>query len=195
MLEQPMYALDDPAALRALVAAHGWALLVSDGGPVVSHLPIIPDPADPGAAVLGHLAREDAELHGLGERPVVIVVQGPHGYVSPTWYEAGPYVPTWNFVTVHLHGTPELLGPEETWQVLSGTVDHFEAGRPEPFRMGEVEEYARRLAPAVTGFRLVPTRVVGKAKLSQDKPAEIVERVIGALDAENPPLARAMRGG
>lgn len=186
MLEQPIYALDDPLALRALIAAHGWALLVSDGGPVVSHLPIMPDPANPGAAVVGHLAREDAELHGLGKQPVVIVVQGPHGYVSPTVYGAGPYVPTWNFVTVHLHGTPEVLGPEETYEVLSDTVDHFEAGRPEPFRMSTVEGYVRRLAPAVTAFRLVPARVVGKTKLSQDKPAEIVERVIRAFDGTNP---------
>ncbi len=188
-----MYALDDPRALRELIAANGWALLVSEGGPVVSHLPIIPDPANPGAAVVGHLAREDAELHGLGERPVVIVVRGPHGYVSPTVYEAGPYVPTWNFVTAHLHGTPEVLGPDETYEVLSRTVDHFEAGRPEPFRLSAVEGYARRLAPAVTAFRLVPGRVVGKAKLSQDKPREIVDRVIRGFDATNPALAHAMR--
>lgn len=195
-----MYAIDDPRVLRELVAAHGWAILVSvsDGGkPVVSHLPVIPDPASPGPAVLGHLAREDAEEHGLGRRPVVIVVEGPEGYVSPTLYRAGPYVPTWNFVVLHLHGTPQVLSPEETYRVLSDTVDHFEAGRPEPFRLGSVEEYAHRIAPAVTGFRLVPDRAVGKAKLSQEKPAEIVERVIEALDGGgaygNPALAGAMR--
>jgi transcriptional regulator len=186
MLEQDMYKLDDP---RALIAAYGWALLVSDGGPVVSHLPVIPDPASEGPAVIGHLARTDAELHRLGERRVVIVVQGPHGYISPTLYQAGPYVPTWNFVTVHLHGTPELLGPDETYQALSDTVDHFEAGGG--FKLADVAGYAHRLAPAVTAFRLVPDRVVGKAKLSQDKPAEIVERVIDGLD--DPALAAAMR--
>ncbi|GAA2880150.1 FMN-binding negative transcriptional regulator [Streptosporangium fragile] len=200
MLEQPIYAIDDPWVLRELVAAHGWATLVSvsDGGePVVSHLPVIPDPANPGPAVVGHLARADAEVHGLGRRPVVIVVEGPEGYVSPTLYRAGPYVPTWNFVTLHLHGTPRVLGPEETYRVLSDTVDHFEAGRPEPFRLDSVEEYAHRIAPGVTGFRLVPDRVVGKAKLSQEKPAEIVKRVIEALDSGgaygNRALAEAMR--
>lgn len=191
VLEQEIFALDDPADMRALIAEQGWALLVSDGGPVVSHVPVIPDPATAGPEIVGHVARADAELHGLGERPVAVVVQGPHGYISPTLYRAGPYVPTWNFVTVHLYGTPEILGAEETYQVLSDSVDHYERDRPEPFRLASVEEYAHRLLPAVTGFRLVPDRVVGKAKLSQDKPAEVVDRVIAGLD--DPVLSAAMR--
>ncbi|MGI5490276.1 FMN-binding negative transcriptional regulator [Microtetraspora malaysiensis] len=200
MLEQPIYALDDPDALRGLVRDYGWATLVTvsgEGEPLVTHVPVIPDPESPGPAVVGHLARTDPVARGLGERPVTLVVQGPHGYVSPSFYGAGPYVPTWNHVTVHLHGTPEVLGPEETYAVLSTTVDHFESARPEPFRLADVSEYSRRIAPGTTGFRLVPARVVGKAKLSQDKPAEVVERVIRALDTDavhqNPALAAAMR--
>ncbi|MFI0421064.1 FMN-binding negative transcriptional regulator [Spongiactinospora sp. 9N601] len=191
MLEVPIFALDDPAEIRALIADQGWALLVSDGGPVVSHAPVIPDPATAGPEIVGHLARTDAELHELGERRIAVVVQGPHGYISPTLYQATPYVPTWNYVTVHLYGTPEILDPRETYQVLSDSVDHYERDRAEPFRLASAEEYAHRLLPAVTGFRLVPDRVVGKAKLSQDKPAEIAERVIAGLT--DPVLATAMR--
>ncbi len=89
---------------------------------------------------------------------MTIVVQGPNGYLSPIDYRAGPSVPTWNLVVAHLHGAPQVLGPEETYATLSATVDHCESGRPEPFRMNMVEECARGIAPAVTGFRLVPTR-------------------------------------
>ncbi|MBB5131271.1 transcriptional regulator [Thermocatellispora tengchongensis] len=200
MLEQRVFAMEDVAAVRALISGHGWATLVSDGGdagPVVSHLPVILDPEDDGVVVLGHLARRDAESHRLGERQAVLVVQGPHGYVSPSFYRAGPYVPTWNYVVAHLHGRPEPLGPEETYAVLSATVDHFEAVRPKPFRLADVEEYGRRIAPGTAGFRLVPARIAAKAKLSQDKPAEVVERVIRALDEDpvhaRPELAAAMR--
>ncbi|GAA0977523.1 FMN-binding negative transcriptional regulator [Acrocarpospora macrocephala] len=199
MLEQQIYAFDDPVALRGLIGAYGWATLVAvsaEGEPLVTHLPVIPDPENSGA-VVGHLARTDPAARGLGERPAVLVVQGPHGYVSPSFYQAGPYVPTWNHITVHLHGTPCVLDPEETYAVLSATVDHFESARPEPFRLADVAGYARRIAPATTGFRLVPARVVAKAKLSQDKPAEIIERVIHALETDavhrNPLLAAAMR--
>ncbi|UWE10898.1 FMN-binding negative transcriptional regulator [Actinacidiphila bryophytorum] len=203
MLEQPIYALTEPARLRELLAGHGWATLVSapdtGGGPVVSHLPVIPDPqggAD-GLAVLGHLAKADAEMHQLGAHDVVVIVQGPGGYVSPSHYRAGPYVPTWNFVVVHLHGRPTVLDGEQTYQVLQRTVEHFEAGKAEPWRLETVEDYAREIAPYTTGFRLRPTRVVGKHKLSQDKPHEVALRVADALAADGPngnkALAAAMR--
>ena len=39
----------------------------------------------------------------------MLVVQGPHGYVSAGWYVGAPYVSTWNYVVAHLHGRPELL--------------------------------------------------------------------------------------
>lgn len=200
MLEQPIYGLDDLAEIRSLVHAHGWVMLASDAdgrSPVISHLPVVLDPASDQVVVLGHLPWADAELHGLGDRDVVVVVQGPHGYVSPSFYAAGPYVPTWNFIVVHLHGRPELLTPEDTYQVLSDTVDHFEAVRTVPWRLDSVPEYAAELAPLVVGFRLVPDRVVAKVKLSQDKPAEVFERVLTALDRDehhgNPQLADSMR--
>ncbi|CAG6391200.1 FMN-binding negative transcriptional regulator [Streptomyces cocklensis] len=202
MLEQPIYALTEPARIRELVAGHGWATLVSatdTGGPVVSHLPVIPDPEGDAEdlAIVGHLAKADAELHELGAHDAVVIVQGPGGYISPGHYRAGPYVPTWNFVVAHLHGRPTVLDGAETYRVLQHTVEHFEAARPEPWRLETVEDYAREIAPYTTGFRLRPTRVVGKHKLSQDKPQEVALRVADALAGGGPQgdaeLAAAMR--
>ncbi|MZD10430.1 FMN-binding negative transcriptional regulator [Streptomyces sp. SID5785] len=206
MLEQDTYALTDPEEQRSLIRGHGWATLITarDGSPVVSHLPVLLDEdggeADPAAplAVVGHLARADAELHRLGEHPVTLVIQGPHGYVSPSMYDAAtPYVPTWNFVVAHLHGEPEVLDADATYDVLRRTVDHFEAERPRPWRLDGVTPYARSIAPYTTGFRLTPTRVVAKHKLSQEKPHDVVARVVAALGGDdphaNPELADAMR--
>jgi transcriptional regulator len=167
---------------------------------VVSPLPAIPDPGASGVSILGHLARTDAEEHQVGECDAVVVVQGTHGYISPTWYVGGPYVPTWNYVTAHLHGRLEVLDATATYDVLERTVDHFESVRPRPFRMSDVKEYADRLAPAVVGFRLVPRRVAAKAKLSQDKPAEDRDGVLrGLADPDDvhgdPGLAAVMRAG
>jgi transcriptional regulator len=193
VLEQRIFAMNDLTELRDVVAAFGWATMVTatpDRGLVVSHLPIVVDSSADGLVVLGHLARTDAGLHELGQHDVVVVVQGPHGYVSPTFYKGDPYVPTWNFVVAHLHGRPSLLDGDETYGLLERTVDHFE---PTPWRLNKVSDYAHRIAGGVTGFRLTPDRVVGKAKLSQDKPAEDVSGVVAALAETNPLLATAMR--
>jgi transcriptional regulator len=204
MLTQAEFAWPgDDADLARLVDAHPWVTLVSDtsAGLVVSHLPVLAEPPAQGRlAILGHLPVTDAKEHELGHVETVVIVRGPHGYVSASWYAGGPYVSTWNFVVAHLHGKPTPLGPDETFDVLTRTQDHFESDRPEPYRLDGVREYARRLAPFVVGFRLVPSRVVATAKLSQDKPAEDVAAVLRGLEDPtdvhaSSALAAAMRSG
>jgi transcriptional regulator len=199
VIETPAYRLDDDAALRDLVRTHGWATLVShppDAGLVASHVPVLLEDAA-GLSVVGHLGRPDDVLHALGSGEVLLVVAGPHGYVSPGWYGYTPALPTWNYVAAHLYGTPEVLGPEDTYRVLSDTVDHYEGVRDEPVRLGPIADHAHRVARGAVGFRLRVTRVQAKAKLSQDKPPEVVERVIAALGSDpvygNPALADRMR--
>jgi transcriptional regulator len=60
----------------------------------------------------------------------------------------------------------------------------MESERNSGWKLAGVQEYADRIAPYTTGFRLVPDRIVGKSKMSQDKPAEIVERVITAVQSD-----------
>ena len=199
VLEQSRYRLEDHAEVTAVVRDHPWATLLSPGDdyPVASYLPVLPDPDGDGTVVLGHLARSDAHQHRLGELPVLLAFQGPHGYVSPSWYGVAPQVPTWNFVVVHLYGRPEVLDSDETLAVLRATAERFEARLGSDWRFEDVGDYARQIAPATTGFRLRPDRVVAKAKLSQDKPTDVVRRVVHALEKEspyaNPELADVMR--
>lgn len=178
----------------AWVGDYPWATLISQttSGLVVSHAPVLPEQSPNGVALVGHLALDDALVHELGSCDVVVVLQGPHGYISPTWYVGGPYVPTWNFVVAHFHGRPAVLDEATTYDVLDRTVEHFEQQRPAPFHLGEVDEYARRIAPYVAGFRLVPERLVVKEKLSQDKPAEDWAGVVSGL--ENPDDVHANAG-
>jgi transcriptional regulator len=190
MLDQPIFRIsDDLATVRRLVVDHPWATLVSQAEHlVVSHLPILCEltGVDEELSVVGHLARSDGEAHMLGEQDVVLVVQGPNGYLTPSWYRETPHVPTWNFVVVHLFGRPEVLDDDETFQILSDTVDRFEGKLPVPWRLTEVDEYAHNLAPHTMGFRLRPTQVVAKAKLSQDESLELRTNAITGLRANGP---------
>jgi transcriptional regulator len=185
MIDPPVYALTEEERARAVVRDHGWATLFSpaSSGPVASHVPVVLEDGDV-FSVLSHVGRPDDELHELGSGEVLLVVAGPHGYVSPGWYGYEPAVPTWNYVVVHLWGVPEILGPEETYQVLSATTDRWEGAVPSPVRLPDVEEYAQRIAPGAVGFRLRVTRWQGKAKLSQDKPRVVAERVVAALEGD-----------
>jgi transcriptional regulator len=200
--ENPSFALEDVGEIRRLVAENPWATIVSGTGAglVASHYPVLLDPARDDLTLLTHVGRPDERIHELGAADVLVIVQGPHGYVSPGWYDADPAVPTWNHVSAHLTCRVEILAPEENLRVLGQLVDRFEDRMPEPRRMqGTLADaaYAARISAGTVGLRLTATRFVAKAKLSQNKPAHVVERVLHELEhgAEypNPALAAEMR--
>lgn len=191
MRQNPSFALTDLAELRRLIESHPWVTLVSetDDGLVASHYAVLLDDERDDLAIVGHVGKPDDLILGLGQRELLVVVQGPHGYVSPSWYGEGPNVPTWNFVSAHLRGIPELLTPEENLRVLDRLVARFESVMPEPRLMWELPndaDFVERLERGTVGFRLVPTHVTAKRKLSQNRPVAIVDQVIEQLEASGP---------
>lgn len=199
MRHTPDYVLDDVEAIRALVRENPWATIVSHvpgEGLVASHYPMLLDEDAEGIVLLSHVGRPDERLHRLGEHPVMVIIYGPQGYVSPGWYDVSPAVPTWDFAVAHLHGTPEILSDEENLQVLDRLVAWFETPLPEPFLMHRTLEntaYAERIVHGTVGFRLRVDRFEAKDKMSQDKPAEVIAKIVAALRRpgpyENPTLA------
>ena len=195
MRHTPRYLMTDEDEVKRLVRAHPWATFVSatGAGLVASHYPVLLDEDEPGLVLLSHFGRPDDELHELGRSEVLVVVQGPHDYVSPSWYAPGDLVPTCNHVTAHLYGTPEVLGEEENYAVLCRLTDHFERDRPGGRSLLEDEAATRRAARGTTGLRLRVTRFDARAKLSQNKPAEVRAEVVAQLERSNPALAEEMR--
>ncbi|KAF2419297.1 FMN-binding negative transcriptional regulator [Microbacterium sp. B35-30] len=194
MRQNPSFAMSDVGEIRRLIEQNPWVTLMSatDAGLVASHYAVMLDPERDDLTIVGHVGKPDDFIHDLGERELLVVVQGPHGYISPGWYGDAQSVPTWNFVSAHLSGIPELLTPEENLDVLERLVARFESGMPEPRLMWAPPndpEFVRRLEKGTAGFRLTPTRVVGKRKLSQNKADEIVETVIVELEAGASPYA------
>ncbi|WP_454141546.1 FMN-binding negative transcriptional regulator [Microbacterium lacticum] len=200
MRQNPSFAMTDATEMRRLIHANPWVTIVSSGpdGLVASHYAVLLDEPDDSAGgsgdltIVGHVGKPDDAIHGLGERELLVVVQGPHGYISPGWYGDVASVPTWNFVSVHLSGVPEALSPEENLRVLDRLVARFEQSLPQPRLMWQApndEEYVRRLERGTVGFRLRPTKVVAKRKLSQNKSDEVVDTIIAELDAGASPYA------
>ncbi|HKP06380.1 MAG TPA: FMN-binding negative transcriptional regulator [Microbacterium sp.] len=194
MRQNPSFAMSDVGEIRRLIEHNPWVTIVSstEDGMVASHYAVLLDADRDDLTIVGHVGKPDDLIHGLGERELLVVVQGPHGYISPGWYGDVQSVPTWNFVSAHLSGVPELLTPEENLEVLERLVARFESGLPQPRLMWEPPndpEYVRRLERGTVGFRLTPTKVVGKRKFSQNKPDETVETVIIELEAGASPYA------
>lgn len=169
----------------SLVASHYPVMLEED---VFGERAGTCDPAEE-IVLYSHVGRPDEQRHQLGQHPVLAVIQGPHGYISPGWYGTRPNVPTWNFAAAHLSGIPELLPDAENLAVLDRLVEHFEKVLPDPHLLHATEEnsdYAHRIVQGTVGFRLRVTHIEAKEKMNQDKPADSVRSVIGHLRGDGP---------
>ena len=199
MRHTPTYVLTDPAEVKRLIRENPWATIVSNTatGLVASHYPVVLEEGTDEISIVSHVGRPDEKLHELGQHEVLVIIQGPHGYISPGWYENEDFVPTWNHVTAHLYGTPTILSDAENFEVLDDLVDHFEKQLPEPVSLDIDEDQARRIAKGTVGIRLVVTRFDARLKLSQNKAPEVVDRIIDHLEGDgifaSAPLAAEMR--
>lgn len=186
-----------PEVLIAHIERYDFATLASHDktGLQASRVPFVL--RQEGAALLlqGHLARANpqvAQLAAGGE--VLAVFTGPHAYVSPSWYQAGPSVPTWNYADVHAYGAVRLVA-EGAWlrDLLGRLSERHERRNPTPWRMADQPaDYLAMMLKGIIGFEIAVTRLEGKYKLSQNRPAGDRPRVIAALEQRGDEEARAV---
>ncbi|MDO9356431.1 MAG: FMN-binding negative transcriptional regulator [Solirubrobacteraceae bacterium] len=189
MRHTPKYSVTDEAVVRRMIEEHPWTTFVSttSEGLVASHYASLLEEREDGRlSIVTHLGRPDDKVHQLtAGQEILAIVQGPHGYVSPSWYSAADRsVPTWNFSAAHLSGTPELLGEEENLRVLERLVAHFEQHVADPQWL--VVPEAVELARGTVGMRLIVDRLVCKVKMSQGQDEETHGNVLRELRGDGP---------
>jgi transcriptional regulator len=116
-----------------------------------------------------------------------IVFQGPHAYVSASWYEE-PYetVPTWNYTAVQIVG---LLREYDAWRavtLLSAKMEGVAGWDPQRLSA----EYRANQLRGIVAFELCTERIYAKAKLSQNRTKADRSRVIARLQASSDQIAR-----
>jgi transcriptional regulator len=184
---------------REIMLAHSWALLVTTGAegvPFASHLALLwQEDGSPHGHLIGHMARANDHWKLFERAPESMAMfWGPHAYVSPTWYTPGPKVPTWNYVTVHAYGRPEIIDDTKgVLDVLAKLATVYEGTGPEAWTLdhlppGNAEAQIR----GIVAFRIPITRIEPKAKLSQNRDLEDRHRVIARLEASDSQDAQAV---
>jgi len=126
------------------------------------------------------MARANPQWRDLASAEALVIFQGPHAFVSPSWYIEKPAVPTWNYAVVHAYGSARLLDDVELRTLLQDTIGTFES--PDT-NLVLPEEYFDRMSRGVVGFEIAITRLEGKFKLSQNRSAADRASVIRALGA------------
>lgn len=189
MYTPPAYAEHDEALLLARMRAWSFATLVTCGaeGLNATHLPFLVDDEGPHGLLTTHLARGNAQYRDLkAGTPALIIFQGPHAFISPSWYTNRQTFPTWNYTAIHVHGTPEVV--EDTaalHAVLTRTVATYDTpvGGAWSFEAMPQELTGARMK-AIAAVRIPIARIEGKMKLNQDKSVADRLGVIAALERQ-----------
>ena len=198
MRRNPSFTMTDPEEVKRLIRRNPWATFVSQTskGLVASHYPLLLDEEATAASgdivIVSHFGRPDERYHELGDKELLVIVQGPHDYVSSSWYPKEMIVPTWNHLSAHLHGIPEILDEEENFQWLSKLTDHFERHHEGGRSLSEDEAVTREIARGAVSIRMRVTRFEALAKLSQNKPVAVRENLRAQLSERNPGLVSEM---
>jgi transcriptional regulator len=192
------FQVTDRTLLNGLMERFSFATLVTthEGRPFATHLPFLvyPDAGDLGL-LAGHMARANDQWRDFANGSEALAIfQGQHAYISPSWYQAHPSVPTWNYMVVHAYGVPRVIEDEaRVREVLGALVDKHEGAFDEPWRMdGLTDDYLGKMTRGIVAFELPIARLEGKFKLSQNRPETDQRRVVETLASSTDPLEREL---
>ncbi len=192
------FELTDLRAQHRVIEDYPFAALTvhSSMGLAATHLPFLLTEPEHGLGLLqAHVARSNTEFSLLAdETPVLVIFQGPQAYISPSWYPSkkssgGKAVPTWNYVSVHVHGTLSTTTNAE-WLLthLKRQTSRFEAGRADPWEITDAPaDYIDTMIRNVVGIQITINAIEGKQKLSQNRTLQDQQGVVHGLgqDPEN----------
>ncbi|MFC4767795.1 FMN-binding negative transcriptional regulator [Effusibacillus consociatus] len=161
-----------------------------NGQPFATHLPFLLDENSGDNGILsGHMAKANPHWKEIHNQRILVVFQGPHAYISPTWYGEPNTVPTWNYVAVHVYGKMVLIQDKDSLkEIIRDSVQFYEPSSSIVDRLDE--EFFDNLLNAVVGFRIEIDQIEGKWKLSQNHSEERQRRVTQALKKQEDPNSK-----
>lgn len=185
------------AAMHELIRAHPLGTIVHLGpdGLSANHIPFLIDPAaGPNGTLIAHVARNnDLWREASPVIETLVIFHGPDAYVSPNWYatkrETHEVVPTYNYAVVHAYGRIQVHDDEKWLRGVIGKLTKvMEAPQPSPWKMADApRDYLNARLTEIVGIEIEITRLIGKSKLSQNRPLADREGAIAGLRGTGKP--------
>ncbi len=175
------------------IRRNSFGIMFSKHGdvPLATHTPFIySEEAGGNDLLFGHMSRANPQWEDLESQKVVVVFQGPHAYVSPSWYVEINQVPTWNYIAVHVTGKVKLLDAEKTREIVSSLLDFYRSDANITGHLKE-EPFLSQLRKIV-GFQIIVERLEGAIKLNQNKSRQSRLNVAEKLLVSENPVTREL---
>ena len=176
----PKLKMSEMNDIHDFIDEFGFAVLVSD--PLLgSHLPFLLNRDEGEHGVLyAHCAKANPHWKAIDGQQVMVILNGPHAYISPTWYAKSPAVPTWNYAAVHAYGVASLLDDNQTVDVVQQLVKQYEPSLMEN-KAVLADDNVDKLLNAIVGFKITLNLLEGQLKLGQHRKVDDQTGVYEAL--------------
>jgi len=157
--------------------------------PLISHIPflVLQNKENDSWSLFGHLAYANLQWKCLQEcehdnREVLVLFQGPHAYISPSFYVHNE-VPTWNYSSCRVYGVPKMIeNTEQKWSILEQLIAKHEAHFDKQWKMSSLpKEHLESQIKKIKFFQIPLQKIVGKFKMSQNRVEEDQQGVISNL--------------
>lgn len=195
------FSVDDPALLAQLIAEYPLATIVGslENQLEINHLPLML--SSDRTKLYGHIARVNplVKVAGSSNTSVTAIFNGPQAYVTPAWYpskkETGKVVPTWNYAVVHAQGDIKLI--EDAQWLRSHVAQMTNIHEPtyqSNWKLDDApEDYVQMMLKAIIGIEIEVKSLVGKFKLSQNRPAQDYAAVVETIEKSPQEVLQEMR--
>ncbi|RFM28816.1 FMN-binding negative transcriptional regulator [Deminuibacter soli] len=189
MYHLPEYKENNEGVLLPFMRQYPFVLLCGSnaaGEPVVSHVPVLIKARGGRIYLQGHMMRKTDHHIAFEQNPAALAVfNGPHTYVSASWYSNPQVGSTWNYMAVHARGQMRFLEQAQLLHILEETTALFEnnAGSPALFKHLP-NEYVQRMTKAIVAFEIEVANLDGIFKLSQNRDTASYDNIIQHLQAQ-----------
>ena len=195
MYTPPKFNITDNKEIKKIIAENAFATVISftpENDIFINHLPLIFE-GDSDVILIGHMAKKNPQWEHFRENSkATVIIQGPHAYISPSWYVSGRDVPTWNYAVAHLHGRVELIKDfREQVKVLSEMSKVFDSGWK--FSLPDDLKTEADLNNAIISFRFHIEKIEAKFKLSQNRGEDDREGVRAGLLSRGDEMSLAIK--
>ncbi|RNB84747.1 FMN-binding negative transcriptional regulator [Brevibacillus fluminis] len=181
------YRMEHDKAVQ-LMKSNPFALLITVDGyrPLATHIPLEIREDEGKIYATGHIAYGNMQKKTLeNNREVLLVFQGPHAYISSSWYEIEE-VPTWDYLAVHAYGTARVISGDELKSALETMLAHYESHRENGRLWDSFDlELLESEMKGIVGFEIEITSIQGAAKMSQTHSDTDYKSIVGKLEKSN----------
>ncbi|CAL2081163.1 FMN-binding negative transcriptional regulator [Tenacibaculum sp. 190524A05c] len=191
MYNVPSYKEDNVDELLSFINHYPLAFITGldeKGNFVGTHIPLIVEQREGELCLIGHMMKKTDHYEALFKNNKILVVfNGPNGYVSASWGTNKSKGSTWNYMTVHVNGRISFFEGDQLINLMRDfTLLHENGDSNSPTVYDNLSEsYKQRLMPHISGFEIKVEKIEGVFKLSQGVDEETFSNIIEKLEEKN----------